>query len=127
MASVRSTFAAASVTRRGGAHARAVVGGRWVFVSGSNGFDRDSGGIPDDAAEQAHRAFRNLQLALSEVESGLGDVVRLRIYVSDSRDIPRIAPVMGDYFADACPARTLVTCPLADPRMKIEIEATACL
>lgn len=125
MASVHSTFAAASVRRRGGAHARAVVGGRWVFVSGSNGFGADGSDIPDDPAEQARRAFHNLQQALSEVEAGLGDVVRLRVYVSDSRDIPRITPVLGDYFADACPARSLITCPLADPRMKIEIEATA--
>lgn len=125
MASIRSTFAAASISRRGGAHARAVIGGRWVFVSGSNGFDQDGGGIPDDPAEQAHRAFRNLQHALSEVAAGLDDVVRVRVYVADSRDIPHITPVMGDYFADSCPARSLITCPLADPRMKIEIEAMA--
>ncbi|MCW2247696.1 enamine deaminase RidA (YjgF/YER057c/UK114 family) [Azospirillum fermentarium] len=125
MASVHSTFAAASVRRRGGAHARAVVGGRWVFVSGSNGFGADGCDIPDDAAEQAHRAFHNLRQALTEVEAGLDDIVRLRVYVSDSRDIPRVAPVLGDYFTDACPARSVVACPLADPRMKVEIEATA--
>lgn len=125
MGSVHSTFGGASVMRCDSGCTRAVIDGRWVFVSGSNGFDLDGGGISEDVMEQAHQAFRSLRQALDEVDASLDDVVRVRVYLSDFRDMGRVAPVLGAYFADSRPARSTITCPLADPRMKIEIEVTA--
>jgi enamine deaminase RidA (YjgF/YER057c/UK114 family) len=41
-------------------YARAVVDGDWVHVSGCTGMDYASGEISDDAVEQTHQAFRNI-------------------------------------------------------------------
>ena len=55
----------------------------------------------------------------------LNDVVRVRYLITDVDDFERIAPVIGDAFAQARPAATMMIVGLIDARMKIEIEATA--
>jgi enamine deaminase RidA (YjgF/YER057c/UK114 family) len=51
--------------------------------------------------------------------------VRVRYYVPDIADWPTIVPVLGEVFGTIRPAATALVCGLVDPRMKIEIEATA--
>jgi enamine deaminase RidA (YjgF/YER057c/UK114 family) len=51
--------------------------------------------------------------------------VRVRYYVPDAADWPRIMPVVGEAFAAIRPAATALICCLVEPRMKIEIEVTA--
>ncbi|MGQ9371182.1 RidA family protein [Azospirillum sp. ST 5-10] len=106
-------------------YSRAVVDGRWVFVSGTTGFDYAAGTIADDVVEQAHQTFRNIGAALREGGAGFADVVRVRVYLTDAADFPKVAPVLGQYLGEARPANTTVICQLIDPRMKVEIEVTA--
>lgn len=105
-------------------YSRAVVDGRWVFVSGTTGFDYAAGTISEDVVEQAHQTFRNIRAALDGAGASLSDVVRVRAYLTDARDFGRVAPVLGEYLGEARPANTTVVCQLIDPRMKIEIEVT---
>jgi enamine deaminase RidA (YjgF/YER057c/UK114 family) len=104
---------------------RAVVDGDWVFVSGCTGFDYGTGVIDDDVEAQTRQSFRNVEAALAEAGFGLGDVVRVRIFVADRDDFARIAPVVGEHFRDVRPANTTVVAALVDERMKVEIEVTA--
>ncbi len=106
-------------------YSRAVVDGEWVFVAGTTGFDYATMTIADDPAEQARRALRNIEASLSEAGATLGDVVRVRYYLPDSADWPKIAPMLGEAFGAIRPAATALICGLVDPRMKIEIEVTA--
>ena len=106
-------------------YSRAVVDGEWVFVAGTTGFDYTQMTIVEDPAEQARKAFRNIETALTEAGAGLGDVVRVRYYVPDIADWPAIVPVLGEAFGSIRPAATALVCGLVDPRMKIEIEVTA--
>lgn len=41
-------------------YSRAVVDGRWVFVSGTTGFNYETMSISDDVVEQADQCFRNI-------------------------------------------------------------------
>ena len=41
-------------------YSRAVVDGRWVFVSGTTGFDYDTMAISADPAAQCAQALRNI-------------------------------------------------------------------
>jgi len=50
----------------------------------------------------------------------------VRYYLPDAADWPRIVPVLGEAFGGVRPAATALICGLIDPRMKIEIEVTAC-
>jgi enamine deaminase RidA (YjgF/YER057c/UK114 family) len=106
-------------------YSRAVVDGEWVFVAGTTGFDYAAMTIADDAAEQARQALRNIAAALAEADASLADVVRVKYYLPDAADWPRVVPVLGEAFGAIRPAATALICGLIDPRMKIEIEVTA--
>ena len=106
-------------------YSRAVVDGEWVFVAGTTGFDYAAMTIADDPAEQARQALRNIAAALAEAGARLSDVVRVKYYLPDAADWPRIVPVLGETFGAIRPAATALICGLIDPRMKIEVEVTA--
>jgi enamine deaminase RidA (YjgF/YER057c/UK114 family) len=106
-------------------YSRAVVEGDYVHVSGTTGFDYTTMTIDPDPATQTRQCFRNIAAALAQAGSSLDDVVRVRYYLTDAALFERLAPIFGEQFANARPAATALVCGLVDPRMKIEIEATA--
>lgn len=106
-------------------YSRAVADGEWVFVAGTTGCDYARMTISEDPAEQARQALRNIAAALAEAGASLGDIVRVRYYLPDPADRPRVVPVLREAFAAVRPAATALVCGLVDPRMKIEIEVTA--
>ena len=106
-------------------YSRAVVDGRWVFVSGTTGFDYNTMTISDDVVVQADRCFQNIQRALADAKCRLTDVVRVRYILPDRDEFPKTWPVLLRYLGDIRPAATMIVAGLSDPRMKIEIEVTA--
>lgn len=121
----RTLISSGSDFERVAGYSRAVVDGRWVFVSGTTGFDYAAGTIAEAVEEQTHQTFRNIVAALEKAGAGLKDVVRVRVYLSQPADFPKVAPILGEYLGDVRPANTTVVCQLVDPRMKVEIEVTA--
>lgn len=117
--SQRSTFETAI------GYSRAVVDGRWVFVSGTTGFEYVTMTIDDDVVAQAHRALSNIDAALAEAGSSAADVVRVRYYLADRADFEPCWPALRAYFASSPPAATMIVAGLADERIRIEIEVTA--
>jgi len=106
-------------------YSRAVVDDGYVHVSGTTGFDYAAMTIADDLVAQTHQCFANIAGALAEAGLTLDDVVRARYLLVDAADFARVAPLFGQYFAQARPAATAMVVGLVDPRMKIEIEVTA--
>ena len=106
-------------------YARAVVDGDRVYVSGTTGFDYSTMTIADDVVEQAEQCLRNIGFALSEAGCDWQDVVRVRYLLPDRANFEPCWPVLRRYFGEVRPAATMITCGLADPRMKIEIEVDA--
>jgi enamine deaminase RidA (YjgF/YER057c/UK114 family) len=106
-------------------YARAVVDGDWVHVSGTTGFDYTTMTISDDVVEQVEQCLRNIEAALAEAGCTLADVVRVRYLLPDRGDFEPCLPVLRRHFGDIRPAATMMVCGLADPRIKIEIEAYA--
>jgi reactive intermediate/imine deaminase len=104
---------------------RAVADGDHVYVSGTTGFDYSTMTIDSDIVSQTHQCFRNINAALGEAGCSLADVVRVRYYLTDAASFEHLAPIFGQYFAQARPAATAIVCGLVDARMKIEIEVTA--
>src|SRR5215218_7132555 len=122
---MRQLISSGSPFEAAGGYSRAVVDGEWVFVAGTTGFDYAAMTITGDPAEQARQALRNIEAALAEAGASLADVVRVKYYLPDAADWPRIVPVVGKAFAAIRPAATALICGLVDPRMKIEVEVTA--
>ncbi|MEV5413733.1 RidA family protein [Thermopolyspora sp. NPDC052614] len=106
-------------------YSRAVVVDGWVHVSGTTGFDYTSMTISDDVAEQARQSLLNIEAALTEAGSSMADVVRVRYILPNPADFEPCWPVLREFFDEVRPAATMISCGLADPRMRIEIEATA--
>jgi enamine deaminase RidA (YjgF/YER057c/UK114 family) len=106
-------------------YSRAVVDGKWVFVSGTTGFDYTTMSISDDLLEQTEQCLKNIAAALGQAESSLEDVVRVTYILPNAAEFEQCWPVLRKYFGEIRPAATMIAATLADPRMKIEIEVTA--
>jgi enamine deaminase RidA (YjgF/YER057c/UK114 family) len=106
-------------------YSRAVVDGRWVFVSGTVGYDVRTGSWPETAAAQATAALDIIERALGEGGAALRDVVGVRVYVPDRADVAAVSGVVKDRLGAARPANTTVCAPLAVAEAKVEIEVTA--
>jgi enamine deaminase RidA (YjgF/YER057c/UK114 family) len=106
-------------------YSRAVVDGKWVFVSGTTGFDYSKMAISKKVTDQAEQCFANINAALAQAGATLGSVVRVVVYLSSADDFKAVAPILGKHFAKIRPANTTVVAGFVDPRIKIEIEVTA--
>jgi enamine deaminase RidA (YjgF/YER057c/UK114 family) len=106
-------------------YSRAVVCGDWIFVSGTTGFDYQTMSISDNLVEQVEQCLLNIQSALQQANASLADVVRVTYVLPNAAEFEPCWPVLRKYFGSARPAAMMISAGLADPRMKIEIEATA--
>lgn len=106
-------------------YSRAVADGRWVFASGTTGFDYATMSISESVVEQAEQCFRNIAAALTQAGSSLADVVRVHYILTRREDFEPIWPVLQKHFGNVRPACTAIVAGLVDPRMLIEIEVTA--
>ena len=106
-------------------YSRAVVDGSTIHVSGTTGFDYDKMTISEDVAEQAQKCLENINWALNQAGASVADIVRVRYILPEAGDFPACWPVLRTWFGTVRPAATMFSAGLADPRMKIEIEATA--
>ena len=122
----RRLISSGSTFERDIGYSRAVVQGDWVFVSGTTGFDYATMTISDDLAEQTEQCLRNIEAALHQAGASLTDIVRVTYVVPDAGRFPECWPVLRRYFGEIRPAAMMISAGLADPRMQIEIEVTAC-
>ena len=106
-------------------YSRAVVDGRDVFVSGTVGFDRETGRFAESAAAQAETAIDTIAWALGEAGATLLDVVRIRVFVPDRADVPAVSAVIARRLGPARAANTTICAPLPVEEAKVEIEVTA--
>lgn len=108
-------------------YCRAVRVGAHIAVSGSAPVDGDGELVgPDDAYLQAKRCIEIIAAALQEAGSGLNDVVRTRMFVTDILRWEEIARAHQEAFADITPATTMVEVSrLIGDGMLVEIEADA--
>ena len=106
-------------------YSRAVVDGRWVFVSGTVGYDLRTNTWPPTAETQAELSLDIIERALREARAALVDVVRVRAYVPDRADVVAVSGVIMKRLGAARAANTTVCAPLAVENARVEIEVTA--
>jgi len=107
---------------------QAVVANDVVYLRGQIGQDpdtRESVGIGDVEA-QAEKAMANIELLLREAGSGLADIVKVVVYLTDIRYREPVYRVMGRWLKGVHPVSTgIVVSALARPEWLVEIDATA--
>ena len=106
---------------------RAVVAGNRVYVAGTAPIPPNGSPLPEGAYEQAALCLRIIGEALDRAGSGLEQVVRTNIYVTDPAHWDEVARAHGETFRDTRPAATCVVARLLDDAWKVEIEAEAIL
>ena len=108
-------------------YCRAVRAGSTIFVTGTAPMGEDGSVVaPGDAYAQAKRCFELIERALVDLDAGLPDIVRTRMFVTDISRWREYGRAHREVFADHPPATTMVQVQaLIDPEMLIEIEADA--
>jgi len=106
---------------------RAIRAGNVIAVSGTVGVEAD-GSVKEDAGEQADRCFALIRQHIEALGGHMGDVVRIRMFVTDIADAMTVSAAFSRALKPTRPTGTLVAISaLADPRWKVEIEADAVL
>ena len=125
MSSKRTHVFSGSIYEEMAGYARAVIVDDRIFVSGTVGVDFETGQMAEGSETQTSTALDTIEKALLEAESGLHDIVRVRVYVPDPEDVMVISGVLKARVGFTYPTNTTICSPLAVPGAKVEIEVEA--
>lgn len=126
MSAERKLFSSGSPFESVVGFSRAVRVGPFVHVSGTTASGPDGPVGADDAGEQAAEVLARIAAALDDAGSGLADVVRTRVYLTDIQDFESVARAHAEVFSGIRPSTTFVeVSALANPALLVEIEAEA--
>lgn len=105
------------------------VVGDTVFMAGMTANDGTGKPGSDSMYEQAKVCFQKIQHLVEAAGGSLADVMKMTIYVTDMGGRPDLGRARNEFFPPGkAPCSTLVEVKsLAQPEMKIEIDATAVL
>jgi 2-iminobutanoate/2-iminopropanoate deaminase len=101
--------------------------GNLLFVSGQLPRGPSGAIVEGDIAVQSEVALGNLLAVLERAGSGVQDVVKVTVWLTDPADADGFNQVYRRYFAEPFPARSVVVSGLVAPGALLEIEATAVL
>ena len=101
-------------------------GARVLFVAGQVGLD-GAGKLADGIEAQCDQVWKNIGEVLKAGGMDFRDIVKLTVFLTDSRFIPAFREGRGKYVGqEPYPASTLlVVAGLADPSMLVEVEVVA--
>ena len=103
----RKNFNTAKVPRMSQAFPQAVIAGGFIFVSGTPGFELDSGKvISENFEDQTRQCFQNIRIILEEAGSNISKVVKTTIFMVTGNDFGVINKVYTEFFPENPPARS---------------------
>lgn len=91
-----------------GTYSQAVRCGNTVYLAGQIGLDPATMELVPGIGPQIERVFENLQAIAAAAGGGLGDVVKLNVYLTDLNNFARFNEIMAAYFTEPYPARAAV-------------------
>nr|WP_157627304.1 RidA family protein [Variovorax boronicumulans] len=106
---------------------QAIQLGNLIFVSGQAAIGDDGEIVgKGDFDRQAEQAFKNLDRVLRAAGTGMGNVVKVTIFLTSMSHFPKIVELRRQWFSAPYPADTIVEVSgLYSPDAMIEIEAIA--
>ena len=120
----KKTITTERAPRAIGTYSQAVRAGDTVYLSGQIPLHpKTMELIEGDIRAQTHQVFANLAAVAAAAGGGLGDVVKLTVYLADVRDFPIINEVMSEYFSEPYPARAALGVAALPKGAGVEIEA----
>ena len=86
---------------------QAVIADKFIFLSGTPGFDLNSGQVvSDDFEEQTRQCFSNIKTILEEAGSSLNKVVKTTVFMVTGNDFSILNKVYSEFFPENPPARS---------------------
>jgi 2-iminobutanoate/2-iminopropanoate deaminase len=86
---------------------QAVIADKFIFLSGTPGYDLQTGKvISDDFEAQARQSFQNIKIILEEAGSSLGKVVKTTVFMVAGNDFGIVNKVYTEFFPENPPARS---------------------
>lgn len=96
-----------------------------VFVSGQVHADAEWRLQGETIEEKFGIAIENVKRILDEAELGLEDIVHVRIYVTDIKELPALNATYKTYFPHPMPARTAIGVAALPLGANVEVEVIA--
>jgi len=117
----------AGIKNRPGTFHHVVKAGDFLFLSSQLSCDLKTGEIiKGDIKEQTKRAMDNIKFLLESSGSSMNDIVKIVIYMRDTKYRKEINEVYAGYFEKGTePVKVSIQAPSPIPGINIEIEATA--
>jgi 2-iminobutanoate/2-iminopropanoate deaminase len=101
------SFNTPKAPRMSQAFPQAVIAGNFIFISGTPGYDLNTGKvISDNFEDQTRQAFQNIRIILEEAGSTLRQVVKTTIFMVAGNDFSVINKIYGEFFPENPPARS---------------------
>lgn len=86
---------------------QAVIADKFIFLSGTPGFDLNSGQVvSDDFEEQTRQCFLNIKIILEEAGSSLSEIVKTTVFMVTGNDFSILNKVYSEFFPENPPARS---------------------
>ncbi|MHA4809376.1 RidA family protein [Flavitalea flava] len=104
----RRNFNTAMAPRMSQAFPQAVIAEKFIFLSGTPGFDLQSGKIiSDDFEDQTRQCFQNIKIILEEAGSSINKVIKTTIFMVTGNDFTVLNKVYTEFFPENPPARSV--------------------
>lgn len=109
-----------------GHYSHATRGAGLVFISGQLPVAQDGTVLHDAPFEvQAQQVLANVEAALKGANSSIGQLLQVRVYITDMALWPAFNGIYAQWAGAARPARAVVPVPVLHYGCALEVEATA--
>ena len=108
-----------------GPYSQAVRVGNLVYTAGQLGIDPATGKLHSDLEAQTRQVMTNLQAILEAAGTGLDNVIKTTIFLTNMDDFAQVNAIYGSFFPDAPPARSTVAVAALPLGALVEIEVVA--
>ncbi|WP_212822696.1 RidA family protein [Catellatospora sp. TT07R-123] len=101
--------------------------GDYVFISGQIPIRPDGVIVLGDFEEEVRTVLDNVRAVCRAAGGDLSDVCKVNAFLVNAALFDRFNAVYREYFTDPFPARSTVLASLANPDLRVEVEAIAYL
>ena len=108
-----------------GTYSQAVRAGETVYLSGQIPLDPETMGLVAGGIDvQIRQVFDNLSAVAEAAGGGLGDIVKLNVYLTDLGHFARVNEIMAQYFQEPYPARAAIGVAALPKEAAVEMDAS---
>lgn len=109
-----------------GPYSQAIQAGNLLFLSGQIPIDPKTGELTEgDIRQQTQQVLENIKGLLESQGLGMGDVIKVTIFLKDMGNFNQVNEVYATYFSSSPPARSTIEVAKLPRNVEIEIEAIA--